>query len=295
MQKIHIPVLVKEILDLLNLKRGDMAIDATLDGGGHAKEILKIISPEGKLLGIEQDPDMINYLTDEIKESGEDCWKSLSIECGNFKNIEDIARKNNFTEIRAILYDLGMSTFHLKESGRGFSFEQGQEPILMSMGKNAEKTASHILNSYKKDDLKIIFIEYGEFKASFANKMAGKIVEARKNKKIISVNDLLNTVEIRDKKVLARIFQALRIEVNDEMNALKESLKKAFEIISPGGKIAVISYQSLEDRIVKNFFREKKNLKLSETLTKKPITASEEEILSNPSARSAKLRVLTKI
>ncbi len=295
MKRPHIPVLVKEVLVLLNIKSGDKIIDATLDGGGHTEAMLNIILPAGKVLGIEQDEKMIKTLEKNILESGEEFWKNLIIANGNFRNIDAIAVEHNFKNIDAILFDLGMSTWHIKESRRGFSFQELNEPILMNLGNLSEKNAARIINSSTKEELKTIFIKYGELRAPYATKIAEKILIARKNNPILTVNHFLAATGVKDKKMLARIFQALRIQVNDELNAIEEALEKSFKIIRPNGRIAVISYHSLEDRIIKNFFKLKFQNNEASIVTKKPVIASREEIIKNTSARSAKLRVIKKI
>lgn len=279
MQGIHAPVLVKELGVLLNLKPGDNAVDATLNGGGHARMMLELIKPNGKVLGIDQDKNMIERVEGE---------KNITAVWGNFKDIDEIIKKRGFKKIKAILFDLGMSRWHIEGSGRGFSFQKPEEPILMRLNSSAKKSAAEILNTYPEAELIKIFKEFGEVRAPVW--IAKKIVSARKIKRIYSVGDLLQALGIKNKKSLAKIFQALRIAVNEELGALEEGLKKGFDLLSPGGRMAVISYHSLEDRIVKRFFSSR-----GKVLTKKPETASLEEILKNPSSRSAKLRVLEKI
>jgi len=279
----HISVLTHEVLAHLDLKPGDKVIDATLDGGGHAKLFLNAVKPSGKVLGIEQDAGMIEALKSEHLEN-------LIIAKGNFRNIIEIAKKNNFNP-DAIFFDFGMSTWHIKESGRGFSFQRMEEPLDMRFGEDAKTTAAEILNSFTADKIAEIFKEYGE--ESRAHFLAKRIVERRKQKRILTVGDLINVLDVKHPKMLARIFQSLRIFINDEINALNEGLAGAVEILNANGRIATLSYHSLEDRAVKNFFKglEKKNLG---TTLKKPIGPTIDEIRMNPSARSAKLRIFKK-
>lgn len=283
----HIPVLVKETLEYLNLKPGENVIDATLGGAGHAKLFLQAIAPNGKVLGIEQDTGMIESLKSKN-------INNLIIVNANFRNIAEIARKYNFCP-DAIFFDLGMSTWHLKESGKGFSFQKPDEILDMRMSEDIEITAAEILNSYSADKLSQIFKEYGEEKS--AHNFAKKITEKRKKRKIITVEDLLDVLKTKNPKILARIFQSLRVYINDEINSLRDSLVGAFEILKNGGRIAVLSYHSLEDREVKIFFkkveREQKGT-FSAKSGKKPISPERLETQKNPSARSAKLRVLWK-
>lgn len=286
----HTPVLVKETLEYLNLKPGENVIDATLDGAGHTKLFLEAIKPNGEVLGIEQDSKMIEFLKSEIRNSKSETWNNLIIAHGNFRNITEITKKYNFRP-DTIFFDLGMSTWHLKESGKGFSFQKTDEILDMRMSKDIEITAAEILNSYSVDELSKIFREYGEEKS--AHNFAKKITEKRKKRKIITVGDFINVLGTTHPKILARIFQSLRIFINDELSALNDALEKSFKILSVGGKIAVISYHSLEDRIVKNFFKKIGREKQGRTF-KKPIGPKRFETQKNPSARSAKLRVLWK-
>lgn len=279
----HVPVMTKEVLEQLKLQSGENVVDATLDGGGHTKTFLQAIAPNGKVLGIEQDVKIIQDLKSEKIER-------LTIANGNFRNIKEIAKKHNFSP-DAIFFDLGMSTWHLKESKRGFSFQNMEEILDMRFSADAEKTAAEILNSFSQENLSQIFKEYGEEKKAFF--FAKKIIEFRKNKKILTVSDFMNALKTNHPKVLARIFQSLRIFINDEIDALRDGLLGAFEILRNRGRIAVISYHSLEDREVKNFFKEIQKNQKGQTL-KKPIPSSYKETKSNPSARSGKLRILWK-
>ena len=283
---IHTPVLVKELRVLLNLKPGDNAVDATLDGGGHARMMLELIKPGGKVLGIDQDKNMVEKMNK---------IKNLIAVWGNFRDIDEIAKKHGFKKIKAILLDLGMSRWHLEASGRGFSFQRPEEPLFMNLNKESANTAAEILNGYPENRLAEIFRDFGE--EPKARLFAKKILEFRQVKRIISVKDLLNALGAKApggmEKTLARMFQALRIAVNRELEALAETLPEAFAALDVGGRLAVISYHSLEDRIVKKFFSAKTDEAV--ILTQKPQTASPEEIIKNPSSRSAKLRVLEKI
>ena len=284
----HVPVFVKETLEYLNLKKGENVVDATLDGGGHAKLFLEVIKPNGKVLGIEQDQKMIDALGLRVK--GQDLWKNLIIAEGNFKDIVQIAQKNNF-QPDVIFFDLGMSTWHLRESGRGFSFQKQDEVLDMRMSKNIELTAVEALNSFTSDKLAQIFKDYGEERKAYF--LAKRIVEKRKLKKIFTVADLIEVLGTDNPKTLARIFQALRIFVNDEINSLRKGIVGAFEILKNKGRIIVLSYHSLEDREVKIFFKQIEKEKKGKTL-KKPIIPSLNEVRLNPSARSAKMRILWK-
>lgn len=279
MKEVHTPVLIEELRELLNLKPGDNAIDATMDGGGHARMMLELVKPGGKVLGIDQDTAMVRRMKNT---------ENLIAVAGNFRDMAEIAGKAAFKNIKAILFDLGMSAWHLKESGRGFSFQKPNEPLLMNL-KTGGKSAAEIVNQSGEKELARVFKEFGEVPR--AGNIAGKIISARRQARIRSVGDLLNALGIKDRKQLAKIFQALRIAANEELEALRQGLESGFGLLPPGGRMAVISYHSLEDRAVKQFFRSRAAI----ILTKKPITPSREEVFKNPSSRSAKLRVLQKI
>ena len=222
--------------------------------------------------------------------------KRLILVCDNFSNLKEIVKKNKFTKVHGILFDLGMSSWHLDESGRGFSFQK-REPLDMRYNSQAHLTAERIVNYWSKFDIEKILKEYGEEK--FAHQIAKRIIEERK---LRSIKNTLQLVEIIKKAVpkrylygklhpATRTFQALRITVNDELNNLERALPQAQELLKTGGRMIVISFHSLEDRIIKNFFKSE-SLKI---LTKKPVTPSIKEIKINPRSRSAKLRAALKI
>jgi 16S rRNA (cytosine1402-N4)-methyltransferase len=287
MNEIHIPVLTREIVDLLNIKKGAKLIDATLGAGGHAKILLEVAGDDGKLLGIDQDPKMLESVVSQNKNF-------IKAE-GNFSDIAKIVNEHGFDEADGILFDLGVARFHFIDSSRGFSFNNAEEPLDMRLSPKNETTAASILNSYSEKELANILRDYGEER--YARPIARKIVEARNKRKFIKVGDLLNILpkEKRGKVHPAtKVFQALRIAVNRELEVLETGLAGAFEVLAPGGRMAVIAYHSLEDRIVKNYFRNLKNNNEAKILTKKPIIPQREEVLKNPSARSAKLRVIEK-
>jgi 16S rRNA (cytosine1402-N4)-methyltransferase len=275
----HIPVLQKEVLEMLSPKPNENFIDCTIGEGGHSLAILEMIKPKGKILGIDQ----------EIRLKKRD--KRLILVEDNFANLKSIVDNYKFNNIQGILFDLGMSSWHLEESGRGFSFKR-PEPLDMRFSKENPLTAEKIVNYWSKPEIERILREYGEEKKAL--KIAQKIVELRGTFQIKTVPQL---VKITDSLGVSpqRTFQALRIAVNDELNNLKKALPQAKEVLNKGGRLAVISFHSLEDRIVKNFFKDyfqKGQLKI---LTKKPIIPSDEEIKNNPRSRSAKLRVVEKI
>lgn len=295
----HVPVLLKEIIKYLDPEPNENFIDATLGGGGHAFAILEKISPNGKLLGIDLSKDAIS----KIKEARNDqpsIKDRLILVNDNFANLSEIIKKYNFLSVSGIIVDLGLSSDLLEASRRGFSFQK-DEFLDMRFGETG-KTAYEIINQGLPEELEEIFRKYGEEK--FSGLIALNIVKVRQKRIIKATKDLVKVIAdvIKDKvperfqiKTFARIFQALRIAVNNELENLKKVLYQSIEILSPGGKIAVISFHSLEDRIVKNFFRDKKNDGLLKILTKKPVTPDFKEIKINPRARSAKLRVAQKI
>jgi len=283
----HIPVLQKEVLQYLSPKPNENFIDCTIGGAGHALAILEKTGPGGEVLGIDRDPELLK----NIKKQ-----KRLILVCDNFSNLKEIARKNKFTKVNGVLFDLGMSSWHLDESGRGFSFQK-REPLDMRYNSQIQLTAEKIVNYWSKFDIEKILKEYGEEK--FAYQIAERIINERK---LRPIRNTLQLVEIIKKAVpkrylhgklhpATRTFQALRITVNDELNNLEKALPQAQELLKTGGRIVVISFHSLEDRLVKNFFKSE-SLKI---LTKKPVTPSIEEIKINHRARSAKLRAAQKI
>lgn len=275
---IHKPVLLKEVIEYLDPKPGENFIDCTFGEGGHAKEIEKKIAPGGKLLGIDADPGQPAPVH------------------GSYVDIDAIANKQDFGPVHGILADLGYSSYHIEASGRGFSF-LSNEPLDMRYDTTSTVTAADIVNTWSEDELVKIFEEYGEEK--FSKKIVKEIIEQRKKEKIETTFDLKNIIEsvvLRKEKIhpATRVFQALRIATNQELENLKIFLPKAIALLASGGRLAVISFHSLEDRMVKHFFQEKVKEGIVKILTKKPIGASQEEIVQNPRARSAKLRAIKK-
>lgn len=285
----HIPVLQKEVLEYLSPKPNQNFIDCTIGEAGHTLAILEKNKPEGKVLGIEWDIELYKNLSKLT-------INKLSLVNDNFVNLKEIVDREKFKPVYGIIFDLGMSSWHLEESGRGFSFLRN-EPLDMRFGVQNELTAEEIVNKWKAKDIEKVLEEYGEER--FAKRIAKNIVEIRKFKPIETTFQLLDVIKkavpgwYQHRKIhfATRTFQALRIAVNDELENLKEVLPQALEILMPGGCLVIISFHSLEDRIVKNFFANQK----FKILTKKPITPSEEEIKINPRSRSAKLRAILKI
>lgn len=299
-QTYHVPVLLNESIDGMNLKPGGIYVDVTFGGGGHSKEILRRSDDSIRLFSFDQDEDAEKNIVND---------KRFTFIRSNFRYLYNFLRYHNIDRIDAVLADLGVSSHHFDDSERGFSFRFDGK-LDMRMNKRAGITAADVVNTYDEERLADIFYLYGELKNS--RKLASAIVKARSNKPIITIGDFLEIVKPmfgreREKKELAKVFQALRIEVNQEMEALKEMLYAATELLRPGGRLVVITYHSLEDRLVKNMMKtgnlEGKaeqdffgNIQTPFRLVNnKVIVASEEEVSRNPRSRSAKLRIAEKI
>ncbi len=287
MNNFHTPVLIEEVLNYLNIQKDLWYIDATLGGGGHTEKILKL---GGKVIGIDQDEDSIKEVSRKLKNYINS--KHLILIQNNFTNI---AKQDH--KVSGILFDLGVSSHQLDTAERGFSFRKDAE-LDMRMGKSLEVTAADLINGLNSGELTQLFEKFGEEK--FAKKIAKIIVLERQKEKITTTGQLADLIKknIYSKEKIhpaTRVFQALRIAVNDELNSLKEALPKAFDILEPGGKLIVISFHSLEDRIIKNYFRELEEKGSARILTDKPIEPSEKEVFENPRSRSSKLRCLEKL
>ncbi len=283
----HVPVLLEVATDLLTENGGKVYLDCTLGGGGHARRVLEKV-PEAKLIGIDVDEEATEIAKENLKEFGE----RVSIYKANFRDLDLVLKEEGVEKVDGILFDLGMSMYQIR-SGRGFSF-QGDEPLDMRMDKDQRLTAYEVVNRYPERDLERIIREYGEERLS--KKIARAIVRRREKKPIETTKELVEVIlsvypeKLKRSKIhpATRTFQAIRIEVNRELENLKVGLSKALEALNPKGRLVVISFHSLEDRIVKKFMKE--NSDKLKVLTKKPITPSEEEVRMNPSSRSAKLR-----
>lgn len=289
---IHWPVLLKEVVRYLNPKPGDRIVDCTFNGGGHSSAILEKIKPGGKILGVELDRELFNQAKEKFS-----AVKEIILANDNYRNLKKIVEKNNFGEIDGVILDLGLSSWHLAESEKGFSFQK-DETLDMRFNKESGLTAAEIVNQWPPQELERILREYGEEK--FSKQIAKGIIEARKQKSIISTFQLTETIKksvplwYAHKKInpATKTFQALRIAVNDELGNLEAVLKQLPEVLKARGRAAVISFHSLEDRIVKNNFRELRGRGVVQTVTRKPVMPSLQEIKSNPRSRSAKLRVI---
>ena len=296
----HVPVLLNESIDGLAIKSDGVYVDVTFGGGGHSKEILRRLGEKGHLYSFDQDPDAEKNIVDDNR---------FTFIRSNFRYLKNWMRYYGVDHIDGLLADLGVSSHHFDDETRGFSF-RFDAPLDMRMNKRAGTTAAEILNNYDEEQLADILYIYGELKN--ARKIASTIVKTRNEKKIETTGDLMNVTERlfqreREKKEMAKMFQALRIEVNHEMDALKEMLNGAMDMLCEGGRLSVITYHSLEDRIVKNmmkagnvegkikqdfFGRIEAPFRL---VNNKVIVPSDEEQQQNPRSRSAKLRVAEKI
>ncbi|MBI2033138.1 MAG: 16S rRNA (cytosine(1402)-N(4))-methyltransferase RsmH [Candidatus Levybacteria bacterium] len=296
MSKYHIPVLLQETLTALQITEGKKYIDATVGGGGHASEILRL---GGKVLGLDEDQDAIEYVKEKFKVQ---IGKELVLVRGNFRDIGRIARESGFENVAGILLDLGVSSYQIDTPQRGFSFMH-EGPLDMRMHKETAVMAKDLVNGLTEGELTELFQKLGE--EPKARRIAKIIVEDRKIHPITTTRELVSSIAKAYKvradstgtiaHIASRIFQALRIAVNDELHALEEALPQGIALLGSGGRMAVITFHSLEDRIVKKSFLRFENNGVGTILTKKPILPSDYEERENRRARSAKLRVFEKL
>ncbi len=280
----HIPVLKEEVLKWINLKENGIYVDCTTGSGGHSKYLLSS-GINIFLICIDKDEKMIEIAKENLKD-----FKNFKLIKGGFENLEEILKNENIKKVDGVLFDLGFSKLQVKDSERGFSF-QIDGVLDMRYDRNSHLTAYDIVNSWSRENLIYIFKNYGEIKN--CERIVNEIIERRKKKKFERTKEFADFIvqnfkERRKIHPATRFFLALRIAVNDELNCLKKGLESALKVLKNGGRILVISFNSLEDRIVKKFFKEKGQIKV---LTKKPITPDKNEIKENPLSRSAKLRV----
>lgn len=297
METFHKPVLLKETIELLDIKKNEIYIDATIGGGGHSIEILRA---GGILIGIDCDPEAIEFTRKRLNQAcplGAFRWTLIN---DNFVNLEKIVKSLNIEKVGGILFDLGVSSYQLETPKRGFSFNADAK-LDMRMDPRLSVTAADLVNALNEGELYELFTKYGEEFHSRA--IARAICRARRAKPILTCNQLAQIIVRSVPKrgrydrthPATRVFQALRIAVNDEINNLKEALPQTEKILKSGGRLVVLSFHSLEDRIVKNFMKEKERLGSFKVLFKKPLIPSKEEILENPRSRSAKLRAGEKL
>lgn len=301
----HKPVLLKEVINFLDIKEGRKYIDCTFGFGGHSVEILK---RGGNVLGLDSDKESLSearekllatspwLLAEDSKKliaSGRKLEASLILENANFSKLEQVAKEHSFAQVSGIIYDLGLSSWQLEHSGRGFSFKK-DEPLDMRADKSLNVTAANLVNTLSENELTRLFKDFGQ--EVRANRFARSVVRARSVKEISTTFDLLKALGTKERgrgKIhpATKVFQALRIAVNTELLSLENSLPQAQKLLVPGGRLLVISFHSLEDSLVKKFAQMNATLKL---VTTSPVTASKEEVAMNPRSRSAKLRVYEK-
>ncbi len=295
---VHKSVLLQETIDGLDFHEGDIFLDGTLGGGGHSESIAKQFKDSVFIIGLDMDADALKRGEEALKKH----TSNFTLQQENFRNLDKVLKKVGKGKVDKILLDLGLSSNQLETAGRGFSFQK-DEPLLMTFAKKGKKdslTAREIVNTWDEENLADIIYAYGE--EGFSRKIAHAICLRREEKSIMTTMELAEIIKEATPKwyhqrkthPATKTFQALRITVNDELRALEEGMKKGYEALAPGGKMAIISFHSLEDRIVKHFYKAKKEEDEAE-ITKKAIQASEEERKTNPRSRSAKLRIITKI
>jgi 16S rRNA (cytosine1402-N4)-methyltransferase len=288
---IHLPVLVKEAIKVLNPIPGGTYVDATIGPGGHSEEILTLIGTGGKLIGIDRDNEALRTAQERLSD------KRVILRKGSFSDMEKLLKKDEITEVDGILFDLGISMIQMKDIERGFSFISDKR-MDMRMDKEQALSAWDVVNRYPANKLERILWEFGEERLS--RKISEAIVRKRRIKPIDTCSELSEIVERvygRRGRVhpATKTFQALRIEVNKELDELQKGLDASVRILKRGGRLCVISYHSLEDRIVKHFIARSSKEGSLKVITKKPLTPGSEEIRSNPSSRSAKLRAAERI
>ena len=287
----HQPVLLKETIKALDIQKNDCVFDGTIGLGGHSKEILLKLGAKGRIVGTELSKEILERCQDKLGDN------RLTFINGNFVDIDKILRNLNINKINKVFLDLGLNTSVIKDSKKGFTFN-GDESLIMTFGEKGDYpfTAEDIVNTWEEESLIDILKGYGEER--WARRIVKKIIEVREVEKITTTKKLVDIIEdavplqYKFKRIhpATKTFQALRITVNNELEVLKEFLKKIETLMEDGGVVAIISFHSLEDRIVKRAFKDWKDRELGEILTKRPITATDSEIADNPKSRSAKLR-----
>lgn len=295
---IHKTVLLKESIEGLDIHQGDIYLDGTLGSAGHTEYALQITSGNISAIGLDQDTEALERSKNRLKD-----YKNVTFVESSFGDLDKVLDDLNISKVNRIMLDLGLSSDQFETSGRGFTFKN-DEPLLMTFKKDPKQgdlTAYQIVNTWEEENIADVIYGYGEEK--YSRRIAKAIVNYREKKAIEKTSELVeiisNSVPVFYKRgrihPATRTFQALRIAVNDELNTLKRGLERGFARLASGGRIAVISFHSLEDRIVKNFNKEKEELEQARIITKKPIVPSEDEVRENPRSRSAKLRILEKI
>ena len=305
----HVPIMLDEVLEGLAIKPNGTYVDGTLGGAGHSSEIAKRLGDEGKLIGIDQDTDAIEAASKRLEP-----YKNVEIVHSNYLNIKSILKELGIDSVDGILLDLGVSSYQFDNKDRGFSYREDAK-LDMRMDTSQEYTAQDIVNDYSEEDLRRILKIYGEEK--FAGRIAENIVKERANKRIettFELNEIVKksipaAVRRQGKNPCKKTYQALRIELNKELSVLEDSLDSMIDLLNPGGRLCIITFHSLEDRIVKNAFRTAENpctcppefpvcvcgkKSKGKVITRKPLTAGEDELEKNPRSSSAKLRIFEK-
>ena len=304
----HKPVLLEETINGLNIKQNGIYVDGTLGGAGHSNEILKQLSSKGLLVGIDRDEEALKAAKENLKE-----FQNVKYIHGNHDEITEILENLDIKEVDGILLDLGVSSYQLDERNRGFSY-LGNNELDMRMDKTQHLTAKKVVNTYSEEELANIIYEYGEER--FSRQIARKICEYRKNKEIETTEELVNIIEKsmpafakKDGHPAKRTFQAIRIEVNDEINPLYNTVRNCIKLLKPGGRLCIITFHSLEDRAVKNAYIDAQGkctcpkdlpycvcgaISEGKIINKKPIIATEKEQEENSRSKSAKLRIFEK-
>lgn len=307
----HKSVLLDETIESLDIKPDGIYVDGTLGGGGHASEVCRRLGDKGRFIGIDQDADAISAASERLKEFGD----KVTIVRSNYENIDEVLKELGISQVDGIYLDLGVSSYQLDTAERGFTYREDDAPLDMRMDQRNEMTAKDIVNTYSESELFHIIKNYGEDR--FAKNIAKHIVRARQEKEIETTGELIEIIKAAiPAKVRAtgghpakRTFQAIRIELNKELEVLENSIDKMTDLLAPGGRLSIITFHSLEDRIVKNRFRINENpctcppdfpvcmcgkKSKGRVVTRKPILPSEEELSENKRSKSAKLRVFEK-
>ncbi|MCR5632338.1 MAG: 16S rRNA (cytosine(1402)-N(4))-methyltransferase RsmH [Eubacterium sp.] len=305
----HIPIMLNEVLEGLDIKPDGTYVDGTLGGAGHSSEIVKRLSDKGRLIGIDQDMDAIKASSERLKE-----YKNVKIIHSNYVNMKNVLMDEGIDGVDGILLDLGVSSYQFDNKERGFSYRE-DAPLDMRMDREVPYTAQDIVNDYSQDELRRIISDYGEEK--FAGRIAANIVNKRETKRIettFELNDIIKdaipaAARRKGGNPCKKTYQALRIELNKELMVLEDSLEDMIEMLKPNGRLCIITFHSLEDRIVKSAFRTAENpcicppefpvctcgrVSKGKVITRKPIVANDEELEINPRSSSAKLRVFEK-
>lgn len=305
----HIPIMLNEVLEGLNIKPDGIYVDGTLGGAGHSSEIIKRLSDKGRLIGIDQDMDAIKASSERLQS-----YENAIIIHSNYVNMRNVLLERDIKKVDGILLDLGVSSYQFDNTERGFSYRE-DAPLDMRMDRDQSYTAQDIVNDYSESELRRIISDYGEEK--FAGRIASNIVKSREVKRIettFELNDIIKdsipaAARRHGGNPSKKTYQALRIELNKELMVLEDSLEEMIEMLNPGGRLCIITFHSLEDRIVKSAFRTAENpcicppefpvctcgrVSKGRVVNRKPITASEDELTENPRSSSAKLRIFEK-